>query len=318
MNTRAEWVHSKLTLHRVLDPDRQPLLTLLSRLVGSPDEAKFPGSNPCSLERADFHKLARQPYYLTEKTNGVRFLFVCCRREAMTVCALVDRAMAVYLLPLQKVPTVLFEGTAVDCELAYNKAAARWQLLMFDAYAVSGIRVMHKPFSQRMGAVRRAMSAYEPVASDAVVCCLKTFFPASTAHFDLFAAHQQSAAAAYDIDGVILVPENSCAVFGRHTELFKLKTKHTVDFLVSSNGFELGVFNAATGLHVVVGRLRTASVAGGIAECTQDADGAWALVCTRSDKATANDTLTYEKTLLNAREAITLTEVRAFLERQHA
>lgn len=318
MHTREEEVHGALSLHRVLDPDRTQLLARLSQLVGSPNNAKFPGSNPCSLERADFHKLAHQPYFLTEKTNGVRFLLFGCRHHDQTVCALVDRAMTVYLLPLCKLPTVLFEGTAIDCELAFNRSETQWQLLMFDAYVVSGIPVMHKPFSQRMGAVRRAMSAYEPVVGDVVRCCAKTFIPASTAHFDRFLAHQQCACGQFDIDGVILVPENSRAVIGRHPELFKLKTKHTIDFLVSADGFELGVYNPSTGAHVAVGRLPSAVPAGGIAECVRGADGAWVLVCMRGDKTTANDTLTYEKTLLNAREAITLAEVRAFVERQHA
>lgn len=318
MRTQEEEVHGALTLHRVLGSDRSALLATLSQLVGSPDIAKFPGSNPCSLERADFPKLARQPYFLTEKTNGVRFLLFCCRHEDHTVCALVDRAMAVFLLPLQKVPTVLFEGTVIDCELAFNRADRHWQLLMFDAYVVSGIPVMHKPFSARMAAVRRGMLAYEPAPGDAVVCCLKTFFPASAAFFDHFLLHQERVDRCYDVDGVILVPENSRAILGRHTELFKLKTKHTIDFLVGVDGFELGVFNPSSGAHVAIGRLRSAVAAGSIAECVQEAGGVWVLVCVRTDKTTANDMLTYEKTLLNAREAITLAEVRAYVERQGA
>jgi hypothetical protein len=50
----------------------------------------------------------------------------------------------------------------------------------------------------------------------------------------------------------------------------------------------------------------------------QEEGGTWVLVCVRTDKNTANDVLTYEKTVLNSREAITLAEVRAYLDTQHA
>ena len=318
MLTRAEVLHGALSLHRVLEPDRSALLAGLSRLVGTADAGKFPGSNPCSLERANFSKLSRQPYFLTEKTNGVRYLLFCCRYKDCAVCAIVDRAMSVFLLPLQKVPTVLFEGTAIDCELAFNRAEQVWQMQMFDAYVVSGIPVQHKAFSCRMTAVQRAMSPYEPAPGDAVVLRVKVFFPASRDYFDQFQTHQQRVGGYYDVDGVILVPEDSRAIVGRHTELFKLKTKHTVDFLVGGDGFELSVFNPSTGLHVVIGRLQSVAAAGSIVECVQESGGAWALVCVRTDKTTANDMLTYEKTMLNAREAITFAEVREYLERQHA
>lgn len=312
MRTRAETVAGALQLHRVLDPDHAALLRRLQDLSGTKTARKFPGSNPCSLERADYPKLRSQPYFLAEKTNGVRFLLFCCEHAGHKVCALVDRAMATFLLPLQCLPTVVFEGTIVDCELALNRVEQRWELLAFDTYVVSGIPVFHMPFSNRMAAIQRAMSVYAPQPQDPVSVRMKSFVPASL--FDQFATHEHDARRFFDTDGIVLVPELSHAVIGRHTELFKLKTKHTVDFLVGGDGVELSVYDpGGPRSHRPVACLRTPTQAGAIAECVWDGGlaGGWVLVCLRTDKTTANDALTYERTLVNMQEGITVDEIRA-------
>lgn len=312
MKTVCENVHDALSLHRVVAPDHAKLLQELSRLSGSRDKHRFPGSNPCSLERADFPKLRQQPYFVCEKTNGVRFLMLCCTHDDKRVCAIVDRAMAVYLLPLQAVPTAAFQGSVIDCELAFNKVDKQWQLLVFDAYVVCGVPMFHKPFSHRMGAVRRAMEAYAHVPGDPVPLKLKSFLP--TTMFRSYRELEVSARAFFDIDGLILTPELSHAAIGRHTELFKLKTRHTIDFLVGPGGREACVFDPSTKAHQPVASLRVPQQPGAIVECLRASDGLWDVVCVRRDKATANDVLTYQKTLLNMEESITYDELQSFFE----
>lgn len=309
MQTRVEAVQGALTLHRVLDPDHAALLRVLSEVSGSRDARKFPGSNPCSLERRDFPKLKQQPYFLCEKTNGVRFLLFCCELGGRRVCAIVDRAMAAYLLPLQTVPTAMFQGTVVDCELAHNKVEQQWQLLAFDAYVVCGVPMFHKPFSHRIGALQRATQKYAFTAGDPVPLKIKNFLP--TGMFGSYRDHEASAAAFFDVDGLILTPELSHAAIGRHTELFKLKTKHTVDYLVADNGVDLCVYDTSTRTHAQVASLREPTPPGTIAECLRGPDGLWDVVCVRTDKTTANDRLTYERTLVNMRECITYDELQA-------
>lgn len=306
MKTRAETVHgSPLSLHRVCEPDE--LLAELARLSGSKNPRRFPGSNPCSLERADFPRLKQQPYFLAEKTDGVRFLLVCCRLAGKNVCALVDRSMAAWLLPLQALPTAMFQGSVVDCEMAFNKAQKQWQLLAFDAYVVSGIPVYHLPFSHRMEGLKRATAVYEYRTGDPLPIKIKSFIPATM--FAAYYEHEALARQHFDVDGLILTPELSEAKVGRHPDLFKLKTRHTVDFLVATDCCSLAVFNPSTRAHETVARLRQAAEPGAIAECARGADGLWDLVCVRADKDTANDMLTYQKTLVNMRECITIQEL---------
>lgn len=313
MHTRQESVHGALTLHRVLDPDHATLLRVLHQVSGNKDHRRFPGSNPCSLERADYPKLRQQPYFLTEKTDGIRVLLFCCRHTIhgtpTNVCVLVDRALAMWLLPLQALPTAMFQGSVVDCELAFNKQEQQWQLLAFDAYVVSGVPVFYMPFSHRMGAVKRALSVYSARAGDPLPLRVKHFVPA--AMFDAFVEHEASARAQFNVDGLVLQPEMSDAKLGRHTELFKLKTKHTLDFLVGLDCMSLQVYDPSKRAHAVVGTLRTAGEPNSITECVRAADGRWDVVGVRADKTTANDMLTYQKTLLNMREGITVAELRS-------
>lgn len=312
MKTRKETMHGALTLHRVLDPDHAALLGLLQKVSGSKDARRFPGSNPCSLERADYAKLRQQPYYLTEKTDGTRVLLFCCQHAVKgaqaNVCVLVDRAMSMWLLPLQALPTAMFQGSVIDCELAFNKQEQKWQLLAFDAYVVSGIPVFYLPFSHRMSAVKRALGVYAPQPGDPVPLCLKQFVPA--AMFDAFIVHEASMRQQFDVDGLVLQPEMSDAKMGRHTELFKLKTRHTLDFLVGMDCTSLHVYDPSHKTHVVIGTLRTAGEPNSITECMLASDNKWDVVGVRADKTTANDMLTYQKTLLNMREGITVAELR--------
>lgn len=310
MKTREDTVHGALTLHRVLDPDVTHVKKELARLART---SKFPGSNPCSLERADFPKLTRQPYFVCEKTNGIRVLLLCCTVHGRRVCCIVDRALSVWLLPLQAVPTAMFQGSVVDCELAFNKVEAAWQLLVFDAYVVSGVPVFSLPFSHRMAGVQRALGAYAFKNGDPVSMKVKHFFP--TSMFSAYKQHEATAVGYFDVDGLILTPEHSPAVAGRHPDLFKLKTKHTVDFLVGRTGTDLQVFDPASKAHVAVARLRCGETPGSIVECVlAKEDGVWDVVCVRRDKTTANDMLTFHKTLLNMREGITHDELQTVLE----
>jgi hypothetical protein len=307
METQLDNVHDALTLHRVCDPDRDALLRILGKLSNSRDYRRFPGSNPCSLERANFPALTQQLYYICDKTDGIRFLWFCTEYNGLNVSCIVDRAMNVYVLPLEAIPTAMFQGSIVDCELAFNTAEKQWHLLAFDVYVVSGIPVFYMPFSQRMSALQRAMAVYVPGTKDPLPVRVKRFIPTT-----MFASYMamEASARTYGVDGVILTPETSPAVIGRHTELFKLKTRHTVDFLVGMSGSDACVYDAASGSHIAVARLRHPEAPGSIVECSRGADGVWDIACVRRDKKTANDKLTFDKTQLNMAENITLDELQ--------
>lgn len=305
MNTATESVHGLISLPRVLPPHSVELARALAR-VACVKEGRFPGPSPCSLERADFPKLKTQPYWACEKTDGVRVMLFCTTLGDLRVCCIVDRAMAIYLLPLRAVPTAMFQSSLVDCELVMNASDRVWELLAFDAFILSGVPMFSMPFSRRISCLKRATMPYTAHPDDPVRLRIKDFVAGSM--FGMYHEFEATKRQAYAIDGIILTPELSPPVVGRHPDLFKLKTKHTVDFMVGDNGTDLLVFDSSKRTHCVVARLRAPSAPGTIVECGREGGSdvpTWQVVCQRRDKSTANDMLTYTKTLLNMREGVT-------------
>jgi len=310
---------SPLTLHRVTDVGYRQILLAVLRDLAMDDgrHPRFPGPNPVSLDSSHLPKLRAEPYYVCEKTDGVRHLLLCCTLETpfrkLNVCVLVDRALAMYLLPVQHLPRAAYQGTLLDGELAWNKRRARWEYLVFDAVAVSGIPVLNGTLPERMDAVHRMVRVYaaHDASGDVVDLRPKTFV--ACCNLREFEDSLPSLEQQYDIDGVILTPATAPVTYGRHYGMFKLKfdARHTVDFLVGPDGRQLGVFD--NGAHVTVGSLAPGHSAppGSIAECaTAGQQGVWTLVTLRTDKATANDMFTYQKTLLNMRENLGLADLK--------
>lgn len=225
----------------------------------------------------------------------------------MNISVLMDRSFSLYLFPLRHTPTAMFQGTILDGEVAYNKLSKRWTFLIFDALDVSGIPMHTLPFSQRMACVQKALAPYRPEPDDPGLLCVKKFIPSCIA--SSFKEHMGSMQSSYDIDGIILTPEDDSIVFGRHMGMFKLKTHHTVDFEVAPNGIGLMVYDFTKQKSVTVAKLSSSSTPGTVVECELMNDDCWKIIHQRKDKSTANDMLTYTKTLLNIRESITLDEV---------
>lgn len=311
MKTVADKLCGAVPVHRVVDAT--PLLRVLMALVAKPTATPvFPGPNPVSLDASDFPKLAKsagEHYWACEKTDGTRYLLLCCEHDDKRICALLDRKLKAYLLPLQHVPTAFFQGTVLDGELAFNRVAQRWQYLAFDAVVVSGVPVFHRPLSGRIAAATAGLGAYKVGPRDAVDVRIKRFVSLDDAA--ALHAHLQRASEHFQCDGLVLTPESEGVVHGRHRRLFKLKPpgSHTVDFVVAGDRGELAVFDAPR--HVTVGRLSDPAPPpqGVVVECAHEHDDVWRLVGIRTDKHTANDMLTFRKTLLNMRENLTLDDV---------
>lgn len=324
MDVTTTIVGPGLVLHRITDEAVTAQLRAVMRDMANDDSKapRYPGPNPVSLDSSHFPRLASEPYFVCEKTDGVRYALVCCRVNSsrdgsvVKVCALVDRALTGYLLPLRHVPRAMFQGSLLDGELAWNKVARRWEFLVFDAVCVSGVPVMDGSLVDRMDAVHRVLRVYREAPEDPVALRAKTFFPG--AKFLDFERHLATVGESFDIDGLVLTPAAAPVRYGRHQGMLKLKfdARHTVDFLVGHDGLGLAVFDA--GKHVTVGRLLVRAQPGVIAECSrvEDTDD-WDLVGVRTDKTTANDMYTYRKTLINMREALTIHDVHNVITSRH-
>lgn len=290
--------------NEVVEPVKSDVLKCIKGLVQelSP-RGKFPGPNPCSLEKRDLGAIRRS--WLCEKTDGVRMMLVFLTYNGVKTTFLVTRGWDVYLATFRVIPKVLFQGTALDGELVFIDK--NWTWIGFDAMVVSGIPVWPLPLSDRLRALNRAMSAYSASPEDTVGLRFKRYFKS----FDEYSASLKTSS--IPNDGTIVTPEDSAVVIGRHTTLFKLKDsgKHTVDFQFVSPDI-LCVYDPAHRASVAVGTLRLDNVPSGSIIEAAYVTGKWKLVTIRDDKKTSNDMLTYEKTMINIRENLTLPDLRPY------
>jgi hypothetical protein len=311
--------------HQVLEPDLTRVLDFIQKRLASDDHPRrrYPGPNPVSIEKKDLPLLGGNRYVACEKTDGSRFAMACFSHQcvngvSVNVVVLVDRTMSAWLFPIRRVPKAMYQGTLLDGELCLDKTSGNFVYRIFDAVMVSGIPVGHASLDERIHAIRTALRAgYERDASDPASLEIKAFATGSKETKTLL----ESLKNRFDIDGLVLTPRVDPVVFGRATRLFKLKPRHhiTVDFISNGDG-RLFAYDPRTKTHVHVGdALAIPDVRGCVVECRHLGNGdpsvkQWTVVKVREDKTTANDLLTFEKTLLNMREKITESEIFSALD----
>jgi hypothetical protein len=304
----------ELNLHRVLDGDAQELERIVSSLNSGVQG--FPGPNPVSIDRTHFQKLGDAPYSIAEKTDGTRFALLCANYAGKHVCAIFDRTMTPYLVGIKKVPRAMFEGgTIFDGELTWDSTARRWAYLIFDAVVVCGVTVATLPFAERLAAASTALEFYAPDFHDDAVLRVKKFLRFSATCGAQYAQHVEEMRTRHAIDGTVFMPELDPIVYGQHDGLFKLKSTHSVDFLVK-NG-KLCVYDAAAKRNKVVGAAvgprADLALEGYIVECVLDPTSTkhekWNVLTLRTDKKKSNSKFTFDKTMLNVRENLKLQDV---------
>ena len=334
-----------IRLLRVDDPAAQKrILRILGKLTYAPSKTgctatpRFPGPNPISIDRSHLPLLSQQPYWICEKTDGLRFAWLCCRiappgtgealddadetqsaeGHGVNISVLIDRKLTCYLFPLQAIATAQFQGTVLDGELAFDLSRQAFSFQVFDALIVSGIGLFNRTFSDRIAVAVQilALSCPHP-ASDPAHVGVKAFVPGTD--FQQYRAHLATISARFQVDGAILTPQYGDIIYGRHLRMFKWKEQHSVDFAVGTGG-KLAVYDFDTGCMADVATFRNGeqlAPTGSIAECvcapSALATAQWDLLGVRADKDRANDMFTYSKTLVNIREDLKLEELERAL-----
>jgi hypothetical protein len=308
MDVEEVAVGEGLRLHAVRPgPVRETLVAMVADLTGAP-RGKFPGPSPLSIERADFPALAKAPYVLCEKTDGWRAALMLARYDGLQMAVLFDRKLLPYIIPMAHVPVALWQGSLFDGEVVRNTRDNRWYYLIFDAVRVSGIPIDRRPFRERIRVAVMAWEPYRPDPKDAVRVRIKRFVPQEDV--GALAGHLAHVAQEFRTDGIVLTPDVPGIIFGRCRGLFKLKTVHSVDFLVDDSGMGLCVFDSRARMHLKVGELREAAKPKTIVECVHCQDTVWRVLQERTDKTQANDLLTYKKTFeVNVAEALTVDDI---------
>lgn len=265
---------------------------------GSSDPSRFPGPQPVSIERRHFGLLKRQPYLVSEKTDGVRN-FLTSHEEGVF---LVDRAFHTESVKI-RVP----KGTLLDGELVKAKNG-RWLFMVYDAVQVKGEDLRNLDLNSRLARARAVVKGIIKTVGAPFEIRVKTMTDLKD-----FKSFPDLNSFDYETDGLVFTPINEPIRMGTHETMFKWKPleRITIDFKLQ-NGFELfvqdrGVPYKEAELHV--NNKRTDLPDGTIVECGYG-DLGWFVEKIRTDKTHPNNRRTYFRTIVNLREGIQLDEFR--------
>lgn len=130
--------------------------TILELQLG-PDEKKFGGSMPVSISRRNLEVVLTNPYYVTEKTDGIRYLLYVLNgtddgksSNSRPVAVLFSRGKITHLIRgSSELGDALKLNTILDGELVYDMKDKKTIFLVFDILAIDGRSVVKHLFSER-------------------------------------------------------------------------------------------------------------------------------------------------------------------------
>ena len=108
----------------------------------------FPGAQPVNMLRRDIEYIQTKPYYVAEKTDGVRYLMVVLGET----CVLVKRSKYLKIFKVDgghEIANVLPTGTILDGELVHNRTSGKSVFLVFDMLQNAKRKIIHENFSER-------------------------------------------------------------------------------------------------------------------------------------------------------------------------
>lgn len=125
----------------------------------------FLGAMPVNLTRQNLLEVQSSDYYVTEKSDGVRYLLYTVpesSRGGGLVAVLVDRSKAIFKFRgSDAVGRALGPGCVLDGELVYNRSFRENVFLVFDALLWRGASLVAQPFGERLERItREVLPAY--------------------------------------------------------------------------------------------------------------------------------------------------------------
>jgi hypothetical protein len=279
----------------------------------------FPGPLPISIERKNFATIKKYPYVISLKTDGIRFLLMLHNKIAY----MVDRNFNFYVVTVAFHDSIygsscnICDGTGLilDGEVIVTNGLMNY--IVHDCVCLFSRDHTQEQLPTRYEAIHTALSLWYPDKSEININA-KTFYK----HDDFKAAMLDKTE--HKIDGIILTPVDK--EIGTHTQptLFKWKFKHTVDLKVHEEGDEYvsyvldrqrlikyaSVKKSNDSFRTKLYKNCSGFVNGDIVECVINMEEhSFDPLLIRFDKSHPNSLSTVEKTILNAKENISLSEI---------
>lgn len=295
----------------------------------------FPGSQPVSLTRSNVFLLKNNPYYVTWKADGMRYLLLLMRDGVY----LIDRKFSVRRVqmrfPVQNSQgikthhaTLLDGEMVVDRDLVSGKYSRRY--LAYDCITLNGEKIGYKPFHERLHIINSEIVASRnfffsevgpkksyQIDRELFSVRLKQFFPLSRTKELL---EKFIPELCHESDGLIFQPKNASYVPNTFDELLKWKypEMNTIDFALklqqTLNGKLspiLYVGDKRGSLTRINDRFELQSgkledLDGQIVECSWNVqEKCWTFLRIRLDKTTPNFIDVYKKTWQSIKDNIT-------------
>ena len=269
----------------------------------------FPGPQPVSIERRHFNNFHEREYVVCEKTDGVRHVCMCANFMGKKLCLLVNRALDVFLLPLN-MPRKAYEGTILDGEVARGHDG-KWHYLVYDCVYANGESVKGRPLLERIERADAVVKGIMRLGKDPVRMKLKTFYKFTD--FQKFYT-QEFPKVEFDTDGLVMTPVMDPIRVGTHETMFKWKPRdqNTVDFQLKRRKDSWGLYTQEKGSLFFQSTLpydsqRFPFNEDDIVECRYMRDDQvpwWCPLMVRTDKTYPNSRRTFYRTVKNIAEDI--------------
>ena len=305
------------------------IITTLNKIYGYNHSSRFPGPQPKSMEREFFTKF-KNPYYVCEKSNGVRYILFCTNFDIQSdgnvkpCCFLINRKQDIYLLNFT-FKKESFMNTILDGELIHSKNKLQYYFLIFDCINLNNNKLNELKFSERIKHAKQFCNSYKKKETDAFIIKCKEFIIYSPNTFEQYVNSINQGCLNYEIDGYIFTPENDHITSGTHENMLKFKNgiDNTVDFEVRffNNNCSLYLGNRPVIKHYleyksndsIIHEIKSnGSSKNIIVECIYlkelNGNTYWTPLLIRNDKQYPNSFYTFTKTLKNITENIQIEE----------
>lgn len=299
----------------IQSPDALDALELLRQLWELPGgrghgaARRMPAPNPVSLMRKDLPRLRREPYLVSQKLDGTRYLLLLGSNENTgdPYAFLIDRAFHMYRIEAHVRPGChitdedLQQGTLIDGELMTADS-----FVAFDIVSDCGVDCKTLSYTARLERLR-ALAAR--VRVDPARLSVKPCVPLSEIH---------TLRSSWQTDGLIFMPIQDHIGTGMHRRMLKWKPQHTIDFWMTSTDGDPELFYSSKQGLAPIQALRlelgacdpdVARRAPCVVECSCEDGKSVDVLAVRPDKTEPNFERTVRLTLKNVQERITYEEL---------
>jgi ATP-dependent DNA ligase len=323
---------------RIISPSRVDSIIKKFEDLNRTYVKRFSGSLAVSLMTKNLSLINDKKYAVQLKSDGIRMMMFMCKendikdqidgknREAYAAY-IWDRNCSIYKIKTEW-DKVVYDGTVFDGELVQRETkngSIYYEYQIFDCMSNSGQTICHQNYHHRLDIADQLLTTHyiSHAETDTMSITLKRPLKKSDIQNLTFSGDVLDVNG-IKYDGIMLVPTDSRYVWGKDDKLFKVKHKHTVDFMCSLSDDKefVNLLTVEPGNVICHQRLSLKddlsclssvdklTVQNRILECEWNhTKGLWNPIKIRNDKSISNNMFTLENTKINIQENIQIEHI---------